>query len=211
MEEPGARNPCLAGPGSSSPPPLFLPSEGRPNWLSSGARKKVRPRWGSISGPAFGFSGARVEKCNSRMPQSKARCVRSEAVRAPPAVALRLKFSTCNSAPFADEGNIRAGARSWRMFSHTRSNQKSCCSCKEEKPRESGSRMGRPPRPPQIWPHTHLRGRLRTRGEKPSVPDWLPPRVRPAGAERKGLGYDRRNATKRPVAPQFPAMCGTVC
>ena len=52
--EPGARNPCLAGPGSSSPPPLFLPSEGRPNWLSSGVRNKVRLRWGSIAGPAKG-------------------------------------------------------------------------------------------------------------------------------------------------------------
>src|SRR5260370_24811951 len=68
---------------------------------------------------------------------------------------------------------MRAGVRSWRKLSRTRGSQESRDDCKEEKSREGGSRMGGPPRPPQIWQTPRRDGR-RTADEKHGAADWLP-------------------------------------
>src|SRR5260370_297702 len=82
MEELGTRNPCLAGLGSSSPPPLFFPSDGRPKWLSSGTGKKVRPACGRSSGPVIVVPGGCENKFKRRIPESNAAWVSKEAARA---------------------------------------------------------------------------------------------------------------------------------
>ena len=75
MEEAGARSPCLAGLGSSSPPPLFLPREGCPYWLSSGIGKKVSPLWGGSPSPVLETPGTCGERLKRSIPTSNAACV----------------------------------------------------------------------------------------------------------------------------------------
>src|SRR5258708_23504485 len=98
-EEAGGGIRCLVGQGSFPPPPLFIPSDGRPKWLSSGTGKKVRPAWDASPAAVLPTPGACEGKFKRTIPESNAACVSRETVRAPPAAEVRLNVRRCTGAP----------------------------------------------------------------------------------------------------------------
>src|SRR5882762_9454127 len=194
-EEPGARNPCLAGLGSSSPPPLFIPSDGRPKWLSSGTGKKVRPAWDASSAAVLPTPGACEGKFKRTIPESNAACVSRETVRAPPAAEVRLNVRRCSGAPLAEDGKMRLG-ESYRA----RGEAKNPVMAEGKRNHARADRAWAGLRARLRFGLTPRRDGRRTGDENRSAPNWLP---------AKGAVGERSKKKARHRAHKKPDACKT--
>jgi hypothetical protein len=156
MEETGTKLPLVAGIGFRLPP-LPVPGEGScPKSESSKSFGADRTPWILIFGGGTGLFVRRAGNASQASAATMTACVRIDALCAR---LVRGDFShrnECRGAPFAEEGKMRVGSRSWRKFPRMRQNQESLDAGEIKKFRENKSRKGRPPRAPP-WVHPDLK------------------------------------------------------
>ena len=153
----GANFPAVAGI-CTRPPPLPPPGSGRGPLL--GGKKRAgnlslcRTFVASLSGVFAGLIGSMAISASAAI---IAACVRKETPCARLACGEPSKRKRCNGAPFAELIFHFSGVRATRKFARMRLIKLSRELDEENNERRKESRMGRPPRPPQIWPDSSTR------------------------------------------------------